>query len=270
LRSIRYRDPELTPDNWCRVQPCMTIRLGSRAIRITQPSSTILVYLLGILTTGVGLLFLVDLAGQSARFWWGISLVLWGVGALLAGTSYQAFGYQIKCAGQAVCSWTSWWEVIYLILQQWSMAAMLVAVGYSCTAGFGQTILLSFAALSALIYCIVTLAGALMPRQSLITFEAMVAACSPFFVILVILNGWRYVQFAAQIDAVLLGVWVGLLVTMLAYWLYDRLKLTEHLWAGGKGVWFSQNDVLHIGLIIWVIYIAAVVVPQIRDYPVPL
>ena len=55
-------------------------------------------------------------------------MLLGGLAALAAGTSYQAFGYQIKCVGQETCAWTSWWEVIYLMFQQVSMDAMLVAI----------------------------------------------------------------------------------------------------------------------------------------------
>jgi hypothetical protein len=234
--------------------------------RCSCPASTLLVYLLGMLTTGVGLLFLGDQAGQVSRFWWGVSLILWGVGALLAGTSYQAFGYQIKCAGRDACSWTSWWEVIYLILQQLSIDAMLIAVAYSCTGGLLQTILVGFAVVSALIYSIVTLIGAIIPLKSLITFEGMVLACSPMFFIVVLLNGWRYAMFAELIDAVLLGIWGGLFLSMAAYWWYDKRTFTEQFWNDGKGIWFSQNDVLHIGLIVWVLYIAVVAAPQISDY----
>lgn len=268
LQSIRHSDPELTAESWRRVQPCATIRLGSRAILITQPSSSALVYLLGVLTSGVGLLFLWGHAGQQSRLWWGGALLLWGVGALLAGTSYQAFGYQIKCAGRAACAWTSWWEVIYLIFQQLSLDAMLVAVARSCADGPLRAWLVGFAALTALVYPIIALAGALIPLRALITFEGMVLACAPAFVAMLLLNGWRYYLLAERIDAALLGVWAGLLLSMAAYWLYDGLKLTERLWAGGRGVWFSQNDVLHVGLILWALYIFLVVMGQVSDYPV--
>ncbi len=268
LKSIRHTDPELTPENWCQVQPCITIKVGSQGVVITQPSSTVLVYLLGLLTTGAGVLFLWGHDNQISRVWWGISLLLWGIGALLAGTSYQAFGYQIKCAGQETCSWTSWWEVIYLMFQQLSLDAMLVAVAYSCTEGLLQTVLLGYAALAVIIYLIVTFIGAMIPVKSLITFEGMVSFSTPIFLFFVLLNSWRYYLFAESMDAVLVGVWIGLFLTMLAYWLYDKLNITEKLWAKGSGIWFSQNDILHIGLIFWILYIAIVVTNQIGDYPV--
>ena len=269
LKSIRYTDPVLTPENWCEVQPCTTIKLASKEIILTQPSSTFLVYLLGVLAIGVGLNFLWLQGDQVSRLWWGISLLLWGIGALLAGTSYQAFGYQIKCAGQETCAWTSWWEVIYLMFQQVSMDALLVAIAYSCTQGTLRMVLLGYALLSAVVYVILTFIGGMIPVKSMITFELMVWVSTPIFLIILALNGWRYYMLSTPMDLALMGAWILLLSTMAAYWLYDKLDITPKLWAKGKGIWFSQNDVLHIGLILWMIYIATVVAFRVNDYYVP-
>jgi hypothetical protein len=266
LASIGYTDLELTPENWREVQPCLTIKVASREVLLTQPSSTFFVYSLGILTLGVGLGFLWFQGGEMSRRWWGISLLLWGVGALLAGTSYQAFGYQIKCAGRERCAWTSWWEVVYLMCQQVSVDALLVAIAYSCAEGRLQTALLGYALLSGVVYVILTFIGGLVPVKSLITFELMVWVSTPIFMIVLVLNGWRYSVFGSQMDLALVGAWVWLLLTMVAYWLYDRLDITPKLWAKGRGIWFSQNDVLHIGLILWMIYIATVVANCVNDY----
>jgi len=270
LKSIRCTDPELTPENWCEVQPCRTFKLAGKDIILTQPSSTFYVYLLGILTIAVGLGFLWCQGDQASRLWWGISLLLWGIGAILAGTSYQAFGYQIKCAGQETCAWTSWWEVLYLMFQQASMAALLVAVAYSCIQGTLQTVLLGYALVSAVLYIILTFVGGIIPVKSLITFELMIWISAPIFVIILILNGWRYYIFRTPMDLALLGAWIMLLLTMMAYWLYDTLDITPKLWAKGKGIWFSQNDVLHIGLILWMIYIATTVADYVHDYSAPV
>jgi hypothetical protein len=270
LKSIRYTDPELTPENWCEFQSCTTIKVASKEVILTQPSSTFLVYLLGVLTIGVGLGFLWFQGDQVSRLWWGISLLLWGVGALLAGTSYQAFGYQIKCAGRETCAWTSWWEVTYLMFQQVSLDALLVAAALSCTEGTLQMVLLGYALLSAVVYVILTFIGAMIPVKTLITFELMVWVSTPIFLIILILNGWRYYLFSTPMDLALLGAWVWLLCTMTAYWLYDHFDITPKLWAKGERIWFSQNDVLHIGLILWMIYIATVVAERVNDYTVPV
>jgi hypothetical protein len=268
LKSIRYTDPKLTPENWCEFQPCVTIRFASKNVILTQPSSTVLVYLLGILTIGVGLNFCWLRGEQVSRLWWGVSLLLWGIGTLLAGTSYQAFGYQIKCAGRETCAWTSWWEVVYLMLQQVSMDALLVAIAHSCTEGMLHTALLGYALLSAVGYVLLTFIGAIVPVKSLITFELMVWVSTPLLLIMFTLSAWRYYMLHTAMDLALVGAWVLLLLTMMAYWLYDKLDITPKLWAKGTGIWFSQNDVLHIGLILWMIYIATVVAERVQDYKV--
>jgi hypothetical protein len=269
LDSIRCTDPKLTPENWCTAQPCMTVRLFSKDVILTQPTSSFFVYGLGLLTIAVGLNFLWLQGNEVSRQWWGISLLLWGIGALLAGTSYQAFGYHIKCAGRDTCAWTSWWEVVYLMFQQASADALLVAVAYSCTEGALQAALLGCALVTAVAYVILVFIGGIIPVKSLITFELMVGVSTPIFLMIFCLNAWRYYMFGAPLDLALLGAWGLLLFTMVAYWLYDNVDLTTRLWAKGKGIWFSQNDVLHIGLILWMIYVATVVTRHVSDYSLP-
>jgi hypothetical protein len=270
LHSIKSDESELTPENWCRLQPCTKIKLASKEIILTQPTSTFLVYALGLQTTGTGLYFLHISGSDISRLWWGISLALWGIGALLAGTSYQGFAYEIKCAGRQSCAWTSWWEVIYLMFQQVSMATMLVAVAYSCTEGLLLKILLIYALVSGVLYVGSTLTAAFVPVKSLLTFNFMVRVSSPILLIFLILNSWRYFMFREPMDLALLVTWILLLLTSAAYCLYDNLDITEKLWAKGKGFWFSQNDVLHVCLIFWVLYIGTVVANRVKDYAVPV
>ena len=111
LDSIPYQ-PKQTPDAWLTIQPYANLRVGSEDIILVQPSSTVLVYLLGIVATGAGLCFWRIRGKHRSRAWWDLALLLWGLGALFAGTSCQAFSYEINCAGREFCAWTSWWEVI--------------------------------------------------------------------------------------------------------------------------------------------------------------
>ncbi len=270
LKSLPHTNPEVTPADWCAIQPCKHVRIGTRVIILTQPSSTFLVYALGVLTIVAGFYFLLIRGSEISRLWWGISLLLWGIGALLAGTSYQAFAYEIKCAGRKSCAWTSWWEVVYLMFQQVSLNAMLVAVAYSCTEGSLQIMLLLFALVSAVLYVVCTFIGGIVPIKSLITFNWMVWVSSPILLIFFALNGWRYYIYRDPMDLSLLGTWILLLLTCVLYWLYDKLDITQKLWAKEKRIWFSQNDVLHACLILWIFYIAIVVANRVEDYSLPV
>ena len=123
LDKILYL-PEITPLEWCESQPCIEIIIFSQTLIIVQPSSTIFVYMLGFLTITMGVLLVRKKPTQAFVWWWGIALILWGIGAVLAGTSYQAFSYEIKCAGKLFCIWTSLWEIFYLIFSVGSVNAM--------------------------------------------------------------------------------------------------------------------------------------------------
>ena len=157
----------------------MNIEIGAKDIVLVQPTSTLFVYLLGALTIGVGLHFLRIRGRHRSRTWWGIALLLWGLGALSAGTSYQAFSYEIKCAGREVCSWTSWWELVYLVLSMASVNAMMMAEAYSCSSGKRRKLMSLFALVSIASYVVVVLIGALVPVEFLISYELLISSLRP-------------------------------------------------------------------------------------------
>jgi len=263
LYEIKHDDPNLNSETWFIIQPCRKLNFFGREIVITQPASTFWVYLLGVITTLLGIYFIATYDDHTSRTMWGISLVLWGLGALIAGTSYQAFGYQLKCAGRPQVVWTSWWEIAYLIFQQVSVSVMLLAVAYSCLTEAGQILSIVVATTVSIAYIVVVCRGVFTPLKPLITFELMVHFCTPLIIFFIVLNTWRYWQFGQALDLALIGTWFGLVLTMYLYNKYMALGLTEKLWSKGK--WFSENDVLHVALIVWVIYIALIVAPLVKD-----
>ncbi len=262
LASIPYY-PEQTPDSWLSMQPFLEVKLGATHFILVQPSSTIFVYLLGIVATGAGAYFLRIRNNQQSRKWWGIALLLWGFGALFAGTSYQAFSYEIKCAGQEFCSWTSWWEIVYLALSAASVDAMMVAVAHSCCVGKWKKALIYYAFTNIVLYVTVVLIGALSLNKFMISFELLLMVTAPNILALFVLNGWRYFKFKNKMDMTLLVTWVWLGITIGAYYLYLILDITDSLWE--RNIWFSENDVLHIGLISWMVFIAVRVANRITD-----
>lgn len=264
LASIPYH-PEQTPESWLSIQPFMEVNIGPISFILVQPSSTILVYLLGILTIAAGLYCFHIQAQQRSRRWWGIALILWGLGAILAGTSYQAFSYEIKCAGREWCSWTSWWEIFYLIFSSASVNAMFIAGAFSCCSGKWRKVMIFAAVINFLLYLFVVLIGTYTLNKFLISFELLLIFSTPIILLLFILNSWQYFKFRQHMDLALLITWLWLGFTIAAYFLYWVLDITHDLWE--RAIWFSENDVLHIGLIIWMIYIAAFVVKHIVDVP---
>jgi hypothetical protein len=264
LASLPYH-PEQTPETWLQMQPFINIRAGSVDFVLVQPTSTFFVYLLGIVALGVGLYFLQIRGNYRSRTWWGFALLLWGMGAILAGTSYQAFSYEIKCAGQAICSWTSWWEIFYLLLSAASIDAMLISGAYSSSSGRGRKVLIYYAILNLVIYCVLVIAGTITLNRFLMSFELLLLVTAPTILFLFILNGWRYYKVRDGMDFALMITWMWLGVVIGGYFLYLVLGIKDILW--GRGMWFSENDVLHIGLMSWMVYIGLYVARQIKDAP---
>jgi hypothetical protein len=184
-----------------------------------------------------------------------------------AGTSYQAFSYEIKCAGREFCSWTSWWEVVYLLLSLASVNAMMMAQAYSCVAEKWRKAMSWFALASVMSYVLLVLIGAFVPVKFLISYELLIFFAAPNILIFFVLNGRRYGRLRGGMDLALLGTWMWLSISLGMYFLYRVLDITQEFWA--QGVWFSENDVLHVGLIIWMIYIALVVANRVVDASTP-
>lgn len=67
LDTITNDNTTLNQQTWFEIQPCSKVNLFGKEVVITQPSSSFLVYLLGLLTTAVGLYYLVIEAGHMSR-----------------------------------------------------------------------------------------------------------------------------------------------------------------------------------------------------------
>jgi len=245
--------PIKTPLEWCESQPCIELDFFSLKVILVQPSSTLFVYLLGFNAIIFGGYSLRISKRNKFIYWWGIALLLWGIGAILAGTSYQAFSYMIKCADKSFCLWTSLWELLYLIFSVGSVNAMLMAQANLDEKDNWSSIMKKYAIMNFLIYEIVVLIGAVIPVQFLISFELMILFLAPTILFLLISNFHNYFKLKRRINFSLTIIWISLILIIGLYFLYFMLGITDLLWE--KRIWFSENDVLHISLILWMIYI---------------
>lgn len=256
-------DPKISPSAFCESQPCVNIHMDRMHFILNQPTSSTIVYVLGALWLFAGLYFIRSKSGQKSRLWWGIALLLGGIAAISAGTSYQAFGYEIKCAGRAYCAWTSWWEVAYLVLQTISMDAMMIALAYACAGGKLRRTLITYALVNAAVYLTAIAVGALVPVKFMISFEFLVLFTTPNLLILFVLCGWRYARLRDRLDLSLLQAGILLIMTTAVYFAYMTAGITQKLWK--RGIWFSDNDVLHLCMILWIVYTAVVLGKHMKD-----
>lgn len=242
--------PHLTPGAYLEQVPHLT--LGSGLI-LTQPSSTFLVYFLGVEVVLLGISFL-NMKAESRFRWWGISMLFWGVGALLAGTSYQAFGYELKCAGNPFCLFTDWFELAYYYFTAAALSSLGIAVAQTILEKKERKFLYYYAVLSFFIYVVLLMAGAAFDSRILLSYELFTVFFMPLFVVFFIYSVIKYRRQRDRRNKRLITTWLLFLVVNVSYYVY--------YFSGNAGVlyrhyhiWFPANDLLHLLLIFWMAFI---------------
>jgi hypothetical protein len=258
LGNLRY-EPNIPAENFCDLQPCVEIGQWT----VSQPSSSVLVFLLGFFSLFLAFQFYKNKGTHQSRLYWALSMFLGGIGALLAGVSFQAFGYEIKCKGQMDCSWTSWWEIYYNICTVAAAGALLVAISYSLMGKLGQQRAKIYAGCSTLLYSIITLVGCMLPNKLLVSFEFMILFSLPTYFFIFYWNVKIYRIEKTPLLSTLIKSEVLLLLVFLCYSIYSALEITSLLWA--KDIWFSDNDVLHLGMLGWLVFIYFKLKPLVLD-----
>ena len=250
--------PPTTPTEWCAQRPCVEVG----GITLAEPWSSVLVFALALLWLGVGIYFLVSRRGQRSRTWFGVSLILGGLAAGSAGISYQAFSYELKCAGRDLCALTNGFEIAYSLMQVASMSAMVVAVAYALASERARRAITVYAVLNLIVYVAITVAGVVLPSAFLLSFELLLLFAVPALVIAAVLAIRRWQEPLARR---ILWVLVLLVFVQVAYLVYFALGITESLWA--SGIYFSANDVLHVGMLAWLAITAGALGPALKDGP---
>lgn len=261
LDELEYT-PQTTPQEWCEQRPC--VEVGSTTLN--EPLGTFLVFALAALWVGVGIYFLITRRGQRSRGWFGIALVLGGLGAAQAGISYQAFSYVLKCEGRDYCILTNGFEVGYSVTQALSVSAMVVAVAFACAQGGLRKGLIIYAAINAAVYVVVSVLGVMQPSAFLLSFEVLMLFAVPGIILVMIVSAMHYRRHHDAMSRAILWAAVLLILVQVAYFAYYAAGITESLYDGGDGFYFSQNDVLHVGMILWLFFVAVTLGKSLRDY----
>jgi hypothetical protein len=228
---------DMGSETWLETHPWIQVKLASLQFILAEPSSSFIVFSLGIILAVAGFLFLQNRKKGRSAFLWGIGLLLWSLSTFFAGISYQAFSYELKFAGREIGLWISWWEIWYLMVFTVSMNFIVSAVAYSSTTSKLRKGLLIYAIANSIIYLAVVLSGALMPNQFLASFECMLLFTGPSFIILSIVNLAAWFKRKSLLDARLFLAWIGFFIVTALYFVYYISGLADVLWK--QGIWFN-------------------------------
>jgi hypothetical protein len=242
--------PSTTPAAFLARVPHLPLSIFKRMFILIEPSSTLLVYLLGFIMVGLGIWFVATQHQSRARRYWGIGLILWGFGAIAAGTSYQAFGYELKCRGRELCQFTSSFELGYMLLTSYSINFLVAATGYTSLGETGRKRLIRFAILDSLAYSLFLWVGAVLPVRFMISYEGFMAFLGGNFVLMFVLNIRHYVAKQDRLNLCLIWLWIGFLAVNIGYFVSLFVGFAAPLYAR-YGIWFNENDTLHALLILW-------------------
>jgi len=239
-----FMNPEISTQAYLDQWP--SFNLGNLIIQ--QPSSSIIILVLALLTVFLGVHYL---RGDKNRFnyWMGINFIFWGLGALLAGISYQAFGYYLKCSGMTSCLFTDWVELLYMSFTVISINAILVAYA-SLVRNYKTAMMLkTFAVFSVGLYTIFQGIGMLIPVQFMLSYEGLLLFLSPNLVLFIIIN---FKERKDHFHRSLLVMWSVFVFINLAYFVALFGDIGGFI-LKQTGFWFNENDTLHVLLILWMI-----------------
>lgn len=256
--------PKITPQQYLENMPYVAFTILNREIILIQPSSTIFVYLLGILIGCIGIYFIITRKDEKSRLLWGVGLIFWGAGTIAAGTSYQAFGYELKCRGKEFCQFTSNAELIYLLLTAYSINYLVAATGYTSLSGKARKRMLIFAIVDSLFYFLYLLIGALFAIRFMVSYEGFIACIGINFIIMFICNIRHFSQHKDRLNHNLIIIWLFFLFVNIAYFVYMFSGIASLLYSR-FGIWFNENDVLHVLLIVWAILVFTLSKKRMKD-----
>ncbi len=215
---------------------------------IQQPTSTFIILLLAIITVGLGLYYLKNKKNKFS-VWLGINFIFWGIGAFLAGLSYQAFGYYLKCTNLEYCTFTNWVELLYMTFTVISINALLVAYSYLINNKKVQDNLQNYAIISVVLYSLFQGIGIVLPNQFMISYEGMLLFLSPNIIIMMWIN---YKNLSNTLHKRLWTIWLLFLGVNVAYFIALFSNQGPFLYSNFN-IWFNENDTLHVLLIVWML-----------------
>jgi len=261
-----YSLPLQTPKEFLSGMPYITFSAFGQALVLIQPSSTFFVYFLGVMMIILGSYFLKTKKDETSRFYLGVGFIVWGISAIAAGTSYQAFGYELKCRGREYCLFTSNWELVYMLLAAYSINLLMVALSYGTVKEKGRKLIIKFAVIDSITYSLYMLTGCMIPNRFIISYDGFIAFIGINFIIMFILNVQQYLKYKDTFNRNMIIIWIAFIFVNAGYFIYFYGGFAVPLYKN-YGIWFNANDVLHVLLIAWAVLIFFLIRKPVHRQP---
>lgn len=254
----------MTPDDFLNSQHHIALRWGDYQIVLGQPSSSVIVGFLACLYVHYAMQFARTLRSQQSRQLWCLGLLFSSAAAFIAGIYYQLLGFHLRCEGLHQCYATSSWEIAYYLFSCFaSLCFFLAVVRVSASEKFRRPLWL-WGWGATLAYVGGLTAGIVWDVSFFLSFQFSVLMTLPIVTPIAVLNLWRFSIKPRVVDKVLIQSSLMLVFSSAAYFAYSNFGITEFLWR--HSIWFSENDVLHVGLIFWVWYLNSRLLKLLRDF----
>lgn len=251
--AVLLMSPVTTAVEFLESMPYFTVS----GVVIQQISSMIMVWALGFLIVACGVVVLLKKRNSNAGRYWGIGLILWGLGAIVAGVSYQSFGYELKAKGNEFVLFTSDWELSYMILTAFATNYMLVGTAFATLPSEKVKPVVIFACCHAFAYGVYMLFGSIFAIEFVISYFGFVVFVAIDFLFMLIFNFAHYKKHGDGWNKHMIFTWIDFAIVNISYFVCYYAGMGGYLYSN-FGIWFNENDVLHLLLMVWAVHVCHV------------
>ena len=242
--------PLITPDVFLESMPHLDLIFFGKAFVLIQPTSTLFVFFQGVLMMILATMLHYKKGNEKSKEYLAIGLFFWGLAAVLAGISYQSFGYELKARGHEYVLFTSLFELCYMLVTCFSINYIVAGVAYTSTTGKLRNWLLKFAVIDTVLYAIYLIVGSIVGNAFIISYNGFIVFVGINFVLMLVLHIIHYRKNKDRQNWNFILIWITFAVINIAFFAFMLSGLPKMLYSNFD-IWFNENDILHVFLICW-------------------
>ena len=143
---------------------------------------------------------------------------------------------------------------MYLLITAISIGMLVIAMSHYVASGKTRKVMKLITYISIPLYAVILAIGSIVPFKFMVTYELFSVFFMPHFIVFFLLSIKRYRIKKDIMYKRYIITWILFLIVNVVYYVYYWLGISEKL-LNSTGIWFNQNDVLHVLLLGWMIYI---------------